>query len=1483
MSINEEIYDRQIDHTAMTRMFEDRVQVDTKRVIRRHRDRLVKLLSKKDFSKGGVDTHMPEINSEVSRFTKELDNGLNSQVKELVLVETDFSTNNLHKSLGKYATIRRPRATKVLEDLVGANVRGDGNLSRRVQGLGSNELKRIRSKLQQGLSEGWDNKTMVRSIVRTTRLTEAQASALVRTAVTKTQSTAQLASFKENEAILKGMRFTAVLDSRTSAICAHHDGNVYALDDTRFVPPLHWRCRSTLVPVVKDYNELLASTSPDVKKRALKSLPDTHIHKFNGAGPTRETYGKWLARQPRDVKVRHFQGDLQKVDLFDSGQLPLETFTTASGKPLSVKALRKLDNAMTATIPIKQRALSKKAVNNLQVNASKPSTLMRNKSVEDDLRTYYRAEAHNTSSALSTTDYRGTSLAGKRVSRRRANNQFDERNVGVDPLTGEQKSTLIYDPDFQVYQERIDFLDTSKLLDTEQKDWIKNFVDTLENEGLSVNQQTAVLENLRIVFERYAKDKTPWVNLNAVLTNEMKNSVVNTSRILDRRSRSRSQLFRFGGAGDDAQVQILGEWTSFDDIAARTLSNQRFIDNFSVEEGLPLARRLYTSGRSPLRAYFPRPPAYLPTKASIKKKIVKQIESLPFGKKLIKKFKGEPSDSAITQFLRKGQEQKRRILDLEWIYAKKREDFIQKELTPKFLKKRTELLSEIIKDVATGESTDYDLLAIRIGKKIYEAEKSDFDIFFKAPTLKNYHKVGSDVLEGLKAQGKIRVGLRGVTRRGVIDLDSGRPGVGSFSDTISREVQIIDPKMLQLQRASRELVYSRRIGIVNDRDRLYVKAGSTNFYDSRGNRVGQSVITRKASGNYDKNLVDKDFSEMLNHTMDFEWEIDDDLGSFFEDLMHFRDPRGRVAYYDDLNGFRKIVLERGEQGSGMMQAIKWHRRNKTSWRNWTQIDGRGRVYTQGYLHPAGGEFVRPFLNTKVAKNISPAVMTELRIQMGALTGDPFDVLTNRGRLAAFYENEKAFREIGELLLAKTQRDRRLREFLEHPLVRALDPEEVPKLARYALEYTRIYNHVDGNFDNVAKLRTYKTKLGNENDASASGAQIIALSTRDRSLAKASNVLKTDRKNRLYDLVAERTLSDPEFQKINPLGNDLDFGDLAKGAKGQSMVAFYGAGPATQAGAIESKLAKVLAQKNYTVITASELRDFNKSIDRSIKRAQDSDALSVAASLKELKTEVNYSINNNVPIGNKILAQTKDIHPDSELFVSKLTNVRGNIVGPQQFKEVARIMSKHLSDIAPVTENFVSYWKEVAEVYITESGKVDIPWVTVDGKLLYQRYRPTVQERIDFFDPVTGRKVSNIYESPITDSKFIGRQSVIDARSGLGVNGNHMNDASIVRKFHLWGKKNNVNTATIHDGFFTNLADSADAKWALRRIYAESVDGDTLLRTLKEMRRQGLSKESYDRLVRRAEELGLLNPKDGITSEEVLEEILEGEDWYGLGP
>lgn len=310
---------------------------------------------------------------------------------------------------------------------------------------------------------------------------------------------------------------------------------------------------------------------------------------------------------------------------------------------------------------------------------------------------------------------------------------------------------------------------------------------------------------------------------------------------------------------------------------------------------------------------------------------------------------------------------------------------------------------------------------------------------------------------------------------------------------------------------------------------------------------------------------------------------------------------------------------------------------------------------------------------------------------------------------------------------------------------------------------------------------------------------------------------------------------------------------------------------------------MLEKKGYTVVTKDELRPILKQIDKSIKDAEYLGADNVVLQLKHTRKELIEVVDNEVEIGSSLIKAAKDIHPDVADFVDKLTNVRVGLIGPKEFKKVSEIMSGHLADRAPITSKFVQFWKAAAREFIKDTQKVDVPWVTFDGKTLYQRYRPKVQAAIEFTDPITGRRVRNIYQDSVTDGNLKGKSSISDASIGLGVNGNHMNDATIVRQFHLWGRKNNVPTATIHDAFFTNIGDAARSKTALREIYADALDGDTIRNTLKKMRDDGMSEETYQRLLARAKEDGLIDPPNKITRAEILKPIPAGMDWYGIGP
>jgi SPP1 gp7 family putative phage head morphogenesis protein len=1138
---NLSLYDHYVDHFADARRYEEKLKVSIGRTMGRHQKRIRDVYLKNPSN--------PDFTRELRRFSVELTGLIRGGVSEYGDAAISFFASELDGVAGKFFNVTRPKMGSAYPKTIGPSF-SKTTIEQNIANISNYSKLRLDSIIKRAANDPEaTKKDTLQKLLNSTKMSESQAKSLTRTAITNTQHNANKVVIEENKELFKGVRYTAILDSRTTSLCAGRDGEVFPIDSIKYELPAHWNCRSSYVPVLYGKEELIKLDSPKIKVDKLEEVTN-----LSGETPKVEGFNEWLRRQSMEIKLKYL-GSEEKVGLFEQGALNLTNFITNAGNSISIEALRRLDNLRTTIFRVRQ--VDNKELADI-IDIRRPYDLMRSVAARNLLRNLYENDSGDMSQSLSLVDYRGTSLVGKRASRRRSNNEFDERNNSFDPFTGEVRSTLLYDPDFNVYQERLDFVNASKTLTKDQKLWITEFVESLDD-TVSVNQRTAITENLRIVFERYNADKIPWENLTSVLRSEMQYSVVNTSRILDRRSRAASSQFEaFGVPGEPAKIQILGKYYTFDEIIDKTLENQRFIDSWSARFATPISRDVYFRGRSPLYTYFQGPIGRETLAKQFKAKLETFIKKIPGGKLWLDRNK--PSEPMMVEFIRSRREDLRKIIDLEFLFNKNKLNYLDELLLENIGgKEAVRVLNRVTTLIASGESTDYDTLAINIGKLLRRERKlTEKHVFpWWKPTMQDYHADGSRVLTAFRDQGLIRVVSRGKTRRSVIDLDTGRAS-GPWKDTVSREVQILNKDMLALQSANRQALVSRRVGIVNDRDRLYVRPGQKNYFDARGKDTGIPIITRRANANYDTDLIDRDFANMLNHTMSVKYEVDPIFSSFMDDVVRFRDPRGNVDKYDSLNSFRRLILTRGDQGYSLIQTIRYHRENNRPFSIVANIDGRGRVYYQGFLTPTGGSVARPFLNSSKSYAMTPEALRELSVQLGVLVADTTEGLSSAGRIAAFARNEKGFREIGELLLSITQRDRRIREFLEHPLTRLMDPEDLPQLVRLALEYTRIYNHVEGDLSNFAKLATYRTKLMVDNDASASGAQMIALAARDKQLAVNSNVVPTAQKNRLYDLVAMDTVSDPDFQKIRALVDaGITWEDLQKAAKSANMVQLYG--------------------------------------------------------------------------------------------------------------------------------------------------------------------------------------------------------------------------------------------------------------------------------------------------------------------------------------
>ena len=131
-------------------------------------------------------------------------------------------------------------------------------------------------------------KSIVASGGELTAMADNQIMALVRTSINQVANTASQQVYEANQDITKEYRYVATLDSRTSSICAALDGRQFEYGKGP-MPPQHFNCRSTTVPVI-DSDILPPSTTA---KRA----------SADGPVPVNMNYGQWLAEQSNKVKA----------------------------------------------------------------------------------------------------------------------------------------------------------------------------------------------------------------------------------------------------------------------------------------------------------------------------------------------------------------------------------------------------------------------------------------------------------------------------------------------------------------------------------------------------------------------------------------------------------------------------------------------------------------------------------------------------------------------------------------------------------------------------------------------------------------------------------------------------------------------------------------------------------------------------------------------------------------------------------------------------------------------------------------------------------------------------------------------------------------------------------------------------------------------------------------------------------------------------
>lgn len=190
-------------------------------------------------------------------------------------------------------------------------------------------INAIVESLDRSISKGWGYQKAVKDLLGTTidtgfTITQRECITIARSYIQQASVNASLSVFEQNKDIIKGVKWTAILDNRVCPLCASVDGNIYLWGQPH--PPMrrHDNCRCVWTPVLKSWRELGIDRDEleDVARpwviRELGNV-DAGGRKILYAGTTKENFSGWWETLPVEQQVQSI-GPI-RTRLINSGKL----------------------------------------------------------------------------------------------------------------------------------------------------------------------------------------------------------------------------------------------------------------------------------------------------------------------------------------------------------------------------------------------------------------------------------------------------------------------------------------------------------------------------------------------------------------------------------------------------------------------------------------------------------------------------------------------------------------------------------------------------------------------------------------------------------------------------------------------------------------------------------------------------------------------------------------------------------------------------------------------------------------------------------------------------------------------------------------------------------------------------------------------------------------------------------------------------------
>lgn len=335
-TVNEEFLDELIRRQIDTLRYSGGLATEIVRLLDRSERDLEKTIAArvKKANREGVDRgpavtkRLKEIYADVQEVRAQAFEAIRQQVEsdmaELAVDEADAVKRILDKISPVDLGIALPKARQ-LASIVKSVFNGD-TVRGWVDRMGEADAQRIADQISLGVAQGETIEQITARVLGTaandwkdgvTQITRNGARTLARTLTNHVTNAARQDLYAANADIFSEEQYVATLDSRTTPQCRALDGKLFKIGEGP-MPPIHWNCRSTRIPVIAP-------------------LDGDRASEF-GAVPAKQTYGPWLAKQSAAYQDEVLGPERGK--LFRDGGLKIERFVDKNLTPLTLAQLK---------------------------------------------------------------------------------------------------------------------------------------------------------------------------------------------------------------------------------------------------------------------------------------------------------------------------------------------------------------------------------------------------------------------------------------------------------------------------------------------------------------------------------------------------------------------------------------------------------------------------------------------------------------------------------------------------------------------------------------------------------------------------------------------------------------------------------------------------------------------------------------------------------------------------------------------------------------------------------------------------------------------------------------------------------------------------------------------------------------------------------------------------------------------------------------